>query len=101
MLLMGIKVTRPYSSHRFHVQQNRLWTLHRWVLGFWKILLLLFVNLVSGHPREALSAQFQVQAWGYMERFQIWQPGDWNVKDCMYRGYYVQMLEDAIEMSVF
>ena len=33
------------------------------------VLLLLFLDLVSGDPRETLSPDFQVQARGYMKGF--------------------------------
>ena len=33
------------------------------------VMLLLFLDLVSGDPRETLSPDFQVQARGYMEGF--------------------------------
>lgn len=43
---------------------------------FWNVTLLLFLDLVSGDPRETLSPEFQVQARGYMEGFPFWQPVD-------------------------
>lgn len=76
MLLMEIKVTWPCSSHRFHIQQNLLWTPLMSGRCSGSVTLLLFLDLVSGDPRETLSPEFQVQARGYMEGFPFWQPVD-------------------------
>ena len=66
------------------------------------LLLLLFLDLMSGDPREALSPGFQVQAKGSTGRFTFLAASGLNVKACLrYWGKPTQMLEDATELSVF
>lgn len=66
------------------------------------LLLLLFLDLVSGDPGETLSPGFRVQARGSMGRFTFLAASGLNVKACLrYWGKATEMLEDATEMGVF
>lgn len=67
-----------------------------------RLLLLLFLDLMSGDPRATLNPGFQVQARGSMRRFTFLAASGLNVQACLrYWGKSTQMLEDATEMGVF